>query len=47
MCKNVGFPVKSLTRIGFDYLTLEGVKRGGYRLLKPHEVKKLYAHVKK
>lgn len=47
MCKEVGFPVKSLTRIGFDHLTLDGVKRGEYRSLKPHEVKKLYAHVKK
>lgn len=47
MCHEVGFPVKSLTRIRFDFLTLEGVKRGEYRPLKVHEIKKLYAHVKK
>ncbi|MFA5720598.1 MAG: pseudouridine synthase [Acholeplasmataceae bacterium] len=47
MCKAVGFPVKSLTRITFDTLTLDGVKRGEYRSLKLHEIKKLYAHVKK
>ena len=47
MCSHVGFPVKSLTRIAFDNLTLAGVKRGQYRPLKLHEIKQLYAHVKK
>lgn len=47
MFTSVGFPVKSLTRIGFDDLSLEGVKRGEYRPLKIHEIKKLYARVKK
>jgi 23S rRNA pseudouridine2605 synthase len=47
MFEAVGYPVKSLTRIGFDFLTLKGIKRGSYRELKIHEVKKLYANKKK
>lgn len=47
MFRSVGFPVKNLTRIKYDDLTLEGVARGSYRTLKIHEVKKLYANVKK
>jgi len=40
----IGHPVKKLTRVRYDFLTLEGVERGSYRLLKTHEVKKLYAN---
>jgi 23S rRNA pseudouridine2605 synthase len=47
MFKAVGFPVKSLTRTHFDFLTTEGVKRGSYRPLKIHEVKKLYVNKNK
>jgi 23S rRNA pseudouridine2605 synthase len=40
----IGHPVKKLTRIRYDFLTLDGVERGSYRPLKIHEVKKLYAN---
>ena len=40
----LGYPVKNLTRVRYDFLTLDGVERGKYRPLKVHEVKKLYAH---
>lgn len=43
----VGFPVKSLTRTHFDFLSTKEVKRGKYRPLKIHEVKKLYANKNK
>ncbi len=44
MMDAIGHPVKKLTRVRYDFLTLDGVERGRYRLLKVHEVKKLYAH---
>jgi 23S rRNA pseudouridine2605 synthase len=44
MMDAIGHPVKKLTRIRYDFLTLEGVERGAYRPLKVHEVKKLYAN---
>jgi len=44
MMESIGHPVKKLTRIRYDFLTLEGVERGSYRPLKVHEVKKLYAN---
>lgn len=44
MMEAIGHPVKKLTRIRYDFLTLEGVERGSYRFLKRHEVKKLYAN---
>lgn len=47
MFETVGFPVKNLTRIGYQDLTLDGVERGSYRPLKIHEVKKLYGEIKK
>ncbi|MCU0105411.1 rRNA pseudouridine synthase [Acholeplasma vituli] len=47
MMETVGFPVKNLTRVGYAFLTLDGVERGGYRPLKIHEVKKLYGEFKK
>lgn len=42
MFSSLGFEVKTLTRIRFAHLTLDGVKRGSYRELKIHEIKKLY-----
>lgn len=47
MFDHVGFPVISLTRSAFDFLTTKGVKRGYYRRLKVHEVKKLYERANK
>lgn len=44
MMEAIGHPVKKLTRVRYDFLTLEGVERGAYRALKVHEVKKLYAN---
>jgi len=44
MIQAIGHNVKKLTRIRYDFLTLEGVERGFYRPLKIHEVKQLYAH---
>lgn len=46
MFESLGHKVKSLTRLKFDFLTLEGIKRGSYRKLKIHEVKKLYMNEK-
>ena len=37
----IGHKVKKLTRVRYDFLTLD-VDRGTYRPLKPHEIKKLY-----
>ncbi len=42
--ETLGYAVKNLTRVRYDFLTLDGVERGRYRALKVHEVKKLYAH---
>ncbi len=47
MMEMVGYPVKNLTRVGYSFLTLDGVERGSYRALKIHEVKKLYGDIKK
>lgn len=44
MMEAIGHPVRKLTRVRYDFLTLDGVERGRYRLLKVHEVKKLFAH---
>ncbi len=44
MLEAIGHPVKKLTRVRYDFLTLKGVERGTYRKLKIHEVKQLYAH---
>ena len=44
MMEAMGHPVKKLTRIRYDFLTLEGVERGTYRPLKVHEVRKLVGH---
>lgn len=42
MFKAVDHEVKNITRIRYDFLSVEGVERGSYRPLKSHEVKKLY-----
>ena len=42
----IGHPVKNLTRVRFDFLTLDGVMRGKYRELTIHEVKKLHRNKK-
>ena len=44
MFEAINHPVKTLTRIRYDFLTLEGIKRGGFRELTIHEIKKLYAN---
>lgn len=44
MFEAINHPVKTLTRVRYDFLTLEGVKRGGFRELKVHEVRKLYSN---
>src|SRR3989339_146590 len=44
MVEAIGHTVKKLTRVRYDFLTLEGVERGAYRSLKIHEVRKLYAN---
>ncbi len=45
MFKALDHEVKNMTRVRFDFLTLEGVERGTYRVLKNHEVKKLYREI--
>lgn len=44
MFEAINHPVKTLTRIRYDFLNLEGIKRGGFRELTIHEIKKLYAN---
>lgn len=43
MCEAIGYEVKKLKRVAFGGVTLEGLSVGEYRMLKPHEVKKLYS----
>ncbi len=43
MCEAVGFEVKKLKRLSFGGVTLDGLRIGEYRQLKPHEVKVLYS----
>ncbi|MBQ9124352.1 MAG: rRNA pseudouridine synthase [Acholeplasmatales bacterium] len=43
MCEAIGYEVKKLKRVAFGGITLEGLSVGEYRMLKPHEVKKLYS----
>jgi 23S rRNA pseudouridine2605 synthase len=42
MFEAIGSDVKQLKRIKFAFLTLDGVKRGGYRHLLPSEVEELH-----
>lgn len=41
MCSQLGYQVKSLKRIGFAFLNLDGVSEGNYRFLSAREVNKL------
>jgi 23S rRNA pseudouridine2605 synthase len=41
MCEALGLPVSRLMRIGYAFLTLDGVEPGHYRLLTPPEVARL------
>lgn len=41
MCEAIGHPVKNLKRTKYDFLDLEGLRRGQYRHLTPNEVAKL------
>ena len=43
MCEAIGYEVKKLKRVAFGGVTLDGLSVGEYRMLKPHEVKKLYS----
>ena len=43
MCEAVGYEVKKLKRVSFGGVDLEGLGVGEYRMLKPHEIKKLYS----
>ena len=43
MCEAVGYEVKKLKRVSFGGIDLDGLGVGEYRMLKPHEVKKLYS----
>lgn len=46
MFEHFDLEVLKLTRIHYDFLSLEGLSEGDYRFLKPHEVKKLIANAK-
>lgn len=46
MFEHFDLEVLKLTRIGYDFLNLEGLSEGEHRFLKPHEVKKLIANAK-
>jgi 23S rRNA pseudouridine2605 synthase len=46
MFEAVGYDVVKLTRTRFAFLDVKSLKSGEYRMLLPHEVKKLYSLVK-
>ena len=46
MLEAVGYDVVKLTRTRFAFLYVKSLKSGEYRMLLPHEVKKLYSLVK-
>ena len=46
MFEAVGYDVVKLTRTRFAFLDVKNLKSGEYRMLLPHEVKKLYSLVK-
>ena len=46
MFEAIGYDVVKLTRVKFAFLDVKNLKSGEYRLLLPHEVKKLYSLVK-
>jgi 23S rRNA pseudouridine2605 synthase len=41
MFEAVGHPVLKLKRVRFGVVTLEGLRKGDYRVLKPYEYKQL------
>lgn len=43
MFESLGYNVKKLRRVRFACVSTEGLGKGEYRMLKPHEVKKLYS----
>lgn len=43
MFEEIGYEVKKLRRVRFACVSTEGLVKGEYRALKPHEVKKLYS----
>ena len=43
MFESLGFEVKKLRRVRFGCVSTEGLVKGEFRPLKPHEVKKLYS----
>lgn len=45
MLKAIGYPVSSLQRVRFSFLSLEGLKSGEYRLLRDNEVEDLKQEV--
>ncbi len=47
MFEAVGHEVIKLKRVRFGSITLDGLSKGDYRLLKPHEKKYLYEDYKK
>lgn len=46
MFEHFDLKVLKLNRVKYDFLTLDGLKEGEYRYLKPHEVKKLIGNAK-
>ena len=43
MLESLGYEVKKLKRVSFGNVSIEEMPVGSYRMLKPHEVKKLYS----
>ena len=43
MCEALGHEVKKLKRLSFAGITLDDLPEGTYRILKPHEIKKLHS----
>lgn len=43
MFEEVGFEVKKLRRVRFACISCDGMSKGEYRTLKPHEIKTLYS----
>ena len=43
MCEAIGLPVKRLKRMTYGGISVEGLRVGEYRPLKPHEIKILYS----
>ena len=41
--ESLGYKIKKMKRIEYAGITIEGLTSGDYRMLKPHEIKKLYS----